>query len=424
MEGVSGMSMVVVGALAGIAVALAAAVYAVIRRKNIHIWLPAYIKQCLTPRPRVRGPRHVLFCFVDHFEPQWRRPPFATAMQRVETWAQRYPALARAHRDADGYHPSHTFFFPEEEYHPAYLDALTGICRQGLGEIEIHLHHDHDTADGFRAKLERFKEILDEHDALPRDAQGRGRYAFIHGNWCLDNAKPDGRWCGVNNEIDILAKTGCYADFTLPAAPDPAQTRQINSIYYAVDDPEKPKSHDRGVRARVGGGQAGQLMLIQGVLGLNWKRRAHGIFPRIENSDISLRNPPLPARVDQWVNTGVGVVGRPEWVFIKVHTHGASEADFETLLGEPMDAMFSYLETRYNDGRDYVLHYVSAREMYNIARAAEDGKRGNPHEYRDYEIRRPQYRLAQRPAYANVVTLPLRAGKDSAAVVEGPAKMS
>lgn len=403
------MNMEVAVAVAAIvAVASIAGFYAVLRKKNLHIWLPAYIRQGLRPRARAAGPRHVLFCFVDHFEPQWRRPPFATALKRVETWVERYPHLARAHRDADGRHPSHSFFFPEEEYHPAYLDLLSGLCRDGFGELEVHLHHDHDTAAGFREKLERFKDVLAQHDALPRDAHGKGRYAFVHGNWCLDNAKPDGRWCGVNNEIEILAETGCYADFTLPAAPDPAQTRQINSIYYAVDDPNRPKSHDRGERARAGSGRRGDLMLIQGPLGLNWKRRSRGVFPRIENGDICAGNPPSAERVDMWVKTGIGVVGRPEWVFVKVHTHGACEPDFDTLLGRPVDEMFSYLERRYNDGHDYVLHYVSAREMYNIARAAEDGHTGDPHLYRDYEIKRPRYQAAARRGAVMGKVVPLR----------------
>ncbi len=61
----------------------------------------------------------------------------------------------------------------------------------------------------------------------------------------------------------------------------------------------------------------------------------------------------------------------------------------DTLLDAPVDSMFEYLESRYNDGENYVLHYVSAREMYNIAKAAEAGETGNPHNYRDYEIPRP-----------------------------------
>ena len=62
--------------------------------------------------------------------------------------------------------------------------------------------------------------------------------------------------------------------------------------------------------------------------------------------------------------------------------HGSS-------LGAEADAMHSYLETAYNDGRDYVLHYVTAREMYNIVKAAEAGKSGNPAAYRDYELAPP-----------------------------------
>ena len=47
------------------------------------------------------------------------------------------------------------------------------------------------------------------HDALPRDpVTGQPRWAFIHGNWALDNAHPDGTGCGVNNELIILREEG------------------------------------------------------------------------------------------------------------------------------------------------------------------------------------------------------------------------
>jgi hypothetical protein len=55
--------------------------------------------------------------------------------------------------------------------------------------------------------------------------------------------------------------------------------------------------------------------------------------------------------------------------------------------------LFSYLEDRYNDGKDYVLHYVNSREMYNIIKAAEEGKQGNPNNYRDYFLPRPQFKV-------------------------------
>lgn len=372
---------------------LLAAGAAIVRRKNLHLWLPTYLRRRLARRAPVAGTRHVLFCFVDHFEPEWRRPPFEVSRARVQRWIEQYPRLVRGHLDADGRPPVHTFFFPEEEYRREYIEMLVRLCREGLGEIEVHLHHDRDTSDGLRRKLASFKQRLRAHDCLAYDARGSDRFAFIHGNWCLDNSRPDGRWCGVNDELQVLAECGCYADFTLPAAPDPAQTREINTIYYATDDPRKPKSHDRGTPVRVGGQAHGDLMLIQGVLTLNWRRRSKRIFPRIENSELSAGNPPTPERVNLWVREGVSVVGRPEWVFVKVHAHGAGEAEAEALLGPAVDAMFADLERRYNDGTSCRLHYVSAREMYNIARAAEDGRAGDPNAYRDYEIRRPAYGL-------------------------------
>ena len=50
------------------------------------------------------------------------------------------------------------------------------------------------------------------------------------------------------------------------------------------------------------------------------------------------------------------------------------------------------LSKEYNDGENYILHYVSAREMYNIAKAAEAGKNGNPNEYRDFILAKPTFK--------------------------------
>jgi len=94
--------------------------------------------------------------------------------------------------------------------------------------------------------------------------------------------------------------------------------------------------------------------------------------------------------VDAWVKTAVHVEGRPDWVFVKVHTHGTQEHDMDTLLGEPVEAMHAYLEDRYNDGERHVLHYVTAREAYNIVKAAEAGLQGDPGQYRDHVLPPPR----------------------------------
>lgn len=377
-----------------------------LRRRNVGIWWHDYRRHLraqakLSPHKR---PTHVMFCFVDHFEPRWGKADYAAEVRRVARWVQGYPKLCRGHRDADGRYPQHSFFFPSEEYRPEHIDSLAGLCAAGFGEIEVHLHHDNDTDQGLRANLGEFlTRLVDHHDALPLDtATGKPLWSFIHGNWALDNSRPDGRWCGVNNELQILRDMGCYADFTLPSAPSDTQTSTVNSIYYAFDNPAKPKSHDAGEPVRVGGKQQGDLMIIQGPLSLRWKFRGLMPMPSIENGDIRADNPPSAARVDAWIKTGVHVTGKPEWVFVKVHTHGTQDRDMEALLGTPVDRMFEYLEQRYNDGKRHHLHYVTAREMYNIARAAEAGKTGDPGKYRDFIIPRPGYRARESVAVAAV----------------------
>ena len=366
----------------------AAAVVLECRRKNMQIWLGSWLKQ---KRPKTNGPVHVMFSFVDHFEPQWGRPTYEVEVERVRQWREGYKALAGRHRDADGVHPQHTFFYPEEEYRPEHLDQVADLCREGFGEIEVHLHHDNDTEAGLREKIERFVKVLHErHGALPVDpATGRVVFGFIHGNWCLDNSRHDGRWCGVNNELEVLADLGCYADFTLPSAPSETQTRKVNSIYYATDDPLRPKSHNDGRDLARGKGVEGDLLIMQGPLALNWKNRRWGLLPRIENADVRASYPPTDDRVDLWVRQHIHVHGQPNWIFVKVHTHGTQDRDIAALLGQPVEDMFRRLETVYNDGRNHVLHYVNSREMFNIAKAAEAGMEGDPNRYRDYLLPKP-----------------------------------
>jgi hypothetical protein len=383
--------------IAPLIASLAAAIGMVVRDlrgRNMHLWLGAYLRR--KRRPAVEGPTHVMFCFVDHFEPMHGHVDIDRQRARVDTWCHGYRELAGRHRDADGRPPQHCFFYPEEEYLEEHLDKITALCADGFGEIEVHLHHDNDNEPNFRDTIGRFKHLLNErHGALARHPDtGEIMFGFIHGNWCLDNSRPDGRWCGLNNELILLRELGCYADFTMPSAPSDTQTAIINSIYYATDDPTQPKSHDAGVPVTVGGSPVGDLLLVQGPIGLNWRDRRKGVIPRVENADIRANYPPTPGRVDGWVDTGIHVDGRPEWIFIKIHTHGAPEKDAAVVLGPAVDEMFSHLETAYNDGERFVLHYVTARETYNIIKAAEAGKTGNPNQYRDFVLPPPQHRVA------------------------------
>lgn len=364
-----------------------------VREKYMHLWLPGFLRHTLATAAerftqRVDGPRHLLFALCDHYEPLWGPAEEAVGNTRVQAWLDHYPKMTAPFRDADGFAPRHSFFFPGEEYRPFFLESLADLARQGLGEVELHLHHDNDTAENLRRTILEYLATYAEHGHLSRDPDGRLRYAFIHGNWCLCNARADGAECGVDEELPILWETGCYADFTFPAAPDESQPRIVNQIYWPLGDLARRRAYDDIFeRARVGHVKRDRMLFIEGPLALTLKR---GKMPiRLENSHITGVDPGTPPRVKTWVDQRIHVQGRPEWLFVKVHTHAAPEKVATSYLAEGGEQLHRELTSRYNDGRDWMLHYVTAREMYNIAIAAMEGKSGNPADYRDYLLPPP-----------------------------------
>ena len=351
--------------------------------KALDIWLPAYLRH---PKPQpVKGMTHILLAFCDHFEP-FNLASYEEGVSRVEEWQARFPRF-QEFRDSGGAPPKHTFFYPIEQYKPEIVERIACICRETQCEVEVHLHHDKDSAEGTRAALERGKEDFLRHGLLSHDASGATRFGFIHGNWALDDSHPQGKQCGVRHELRILKEAGCYADFTLPSAPGRTQTRIVNSLYYATST-DRSKSHDTGTPARVGNKPSGDLLLVQGPLGLNWRWRKLGLFPRIENGDLTGNNPPTLNRLKLWLDLQIQVQDRPEWVFVKLHTHGAPPANRRMLLGEPMRQFHTALARFVSEQPDrFAFHYVTAREMVNILHAAEDGLTGSPAAYRDYQLR-------------------------------------
>lgn len=366
-----------------------------VREKNLGRWTGGYARwlaRSAVPRARVAldsrsGPRHLLFSFCDHYEPLWRNVDAKQGWERVRAWLEGYPALVAGFRDADGHSPRHSFFFPGEQYAPEYLDALATLARRGLGEVELHLHHDGDTAETLRRSIDDYLRLFAGHGHFSRDPNGRIRYAFIHGNWCLANARDDGRKCGVSEEIPLLFDSGCYADFTFPAAPDESQPAIVNQIYWPEGDLSRKRAYEQGTPARVGEKRDDRILMIEGPL--SFALRPGKLSPRIENAAITADDPGTPARIRTWVRQAIGVTGRPEWVFVKVHTHGAPERQAASLLGDGGRMLHQELTTRYNDGQRWRLHYLTAREMYNVAIAAMDGRSGDPNDYRDYVLPPP-----------------------------------
>jgi hypothetical protein len=346
--------------------------YRIVSRKYYY-WLPGYVSWALAPRETAAGPVHVLFLCADHYEP-------GTRFGMVQRWLDEYPKLAARHRDACGRGVQHTWFYPGEQRIDRNLQALGTLVAAGYGEVELHLHHSHDTLGTARKRYQDAIAWFQRFGFL-KGADGATHFAFIHGVWSLDNSR-GAQYCGVNRELELLRQLGCFADYTFPSLYQVAQPTMVNRIYEATDD-DRPKSYDRGVPLQVGVRPSGDLLIFEGPLVL-----APALDPRlfavVDDGEIHPAVPAGPKRVDYWMRSRIHVNGRPEWQFVKVHGHGVeTNDDSDEWLGPHFDAALAHLERAYNDGTRYVLHYVTAREAYNVARAAADGKSGDPCQYYD-----------------------------------------
>lgn len=369
--------------------------------KGMDHWLPGYVhwaRSVDAARAAAGGgPIHVMFITVDHFEPGSDTP-------RLREWARGYARLAARHHDSEGLPPRHTWFYPAEQFRGDQMAILSDMCRAGYGEVELHLHHGYDTSESLRAKLRRAERDFGTAGALVTGRPARTAFAFVHGNMSLDNSRGD-YFCGVNNEISLLQAEGCFADFMFPSLERRSQPRMVNRLYYAVDDPRRPGSYLAGGPEMEVGRKHSGLLIFQGPLVIDFSNWSHVLYPAIDIASLDPGQPPTPHRVDTWIGARVHVLGRPQWLFVKTFAHGAKRAAWSNVLGEDADSMFSYLESRYNDGHNYVLHYVTAREAYNIAKAAEAGKSGNPARYRDYAVR-PYPNSRRRPQTAAAASKP------------------
>ncbi len=248
--------------------------------------------------------------------------------------------MADGWRDGDGHPFRHTYFYPAECYNKTLIEQLADHCRSGWGEIEIHLHHGvtaPDTPENTRRTLVEFRDVLVRHGCLSRmEGHELPRYAFVHGNWALANSDR-GRCCGVDEEMQILAETGCFADLTLPSAPHPPQVKKINSLYECSGPLDRRAPHRQGRDLRCGHPPARFPLIIQGPLMLHFSRKRRGWpFLQIENGALTTANPPTLSRLHLWRKAQITVMGRPAWLFIKFHCHGMNPRDRDCLLGEPM----------------------------------------------------------------------------------------
>lgn len=338
--------------------------------------------------------KRVIITIADHFEPAWSAGGDLGLTDQIRH-LKRYHRMARdigdAVRDVDGTKFRHTNFYPAEQYHPEILAFLAEMQAEGLGETEVHLHHGvdkPDTAENLKRTLIEFRDALAERHRLLSRMNGEGdpMYAFVHGNLALANSC-GGRFCGVDNEMEILRETGCYADMTLPSAPDQSQVSVTNQIYECALPLHQPAPHRRGRRFSVNGNEAQLPLIFTGPLVFNWRRMIRGIpVPRIDDGALTANQKLDAARFDRWLSANVTVSGKSDWVFVKLYCHGFFDHDQSACIGEDAKRFFSDMIEAGEKSGAYTVHFASARETFNIATAAAEGLEGNPNSFRDHRL--------------------------------------
>jgi hypothetical protein len=362
------------------------------------------------------APKHLIFVVANHFEPAWSENGFLnldTQRRRLDDWYLKARKIGEAVRDSDGTKFRHTNFYPAEQYERGLLETMAAMERENLGETEIHLHHGvekPDTAENTRRVLTEFRDCLaQEHKSLSRlENEIMPRYAFVHGNLALANSA-NGKFCGVDSEMQILQDTGCYADLTLPSAPDETQVPKLNSIYEAAGDFTKRAPHRTGKDLRVGSAIQRLPIILPGALVFNWNRKIKNIpVPRLDDGALAANQSLDSARLSRWTNARISVAGKPEWVFIKLYCHGFFDRDQDSCIGDRARRFFSEAVENGERTGTYKTHFATAREAFNIISAATDGKQGTPNDFRDYRlkaIRKIQNsKLKMQNAVSNVAT--------------------
>ncbi len=324
---------------------------------------------------------HVIVLIVDHFEPSRREG--ALGVRKVRDWCEKYEEIAILHTDSDGRFSQHTWFYRYDYPNYECIRILSEYAYKGFGEIEFHLHHGYDTPETFSKKINQGVTWFSKVGAMiSAEDKPQMRFGYIAGNWALDNGRRNAVYSGVNSELSILGEAGCYADFTFPAIGYNSQPRKVNSIYYAKDTP-LPKSYNTGIDVKVGRLPSGDLMIFQGPVYIDWNRKY------TESAAFESFALYRSERIDNWIRAGIHVVERPEWIFIKLHTHGMQSRD--VFLSDQLNTMLYDLESRFKKP-PFHLHYVTSREAYNIVKAAEAGKTGDPNNFRDFTIPQPANR--------------------------------
>ena len=110
--------------------------------RHAEIWFLPYLKDRVRNILRPRKPRRAWIAITDHYEPLGMGASTQTALGRVARWRDLFNVLAE-------------------------------IVSLGVGDVEVHLHHDHEQRDPFIRKVTEYCRRLTNDHGLLRQQDGR-----------------------------------------------------------------------------------------------------------------------------------------------------------------------------------------------------------------------------------------------------------
>lgn len=338
------------------------------------VWFPAYVQQTLLGGTSSDEIEHLMFVVADHYEPGFEQDEAVVAN---EAWLADYQKAVTGKLDSYGNRFVYNWFYPFDQRNDAVLKRLQDEVVRGTGEVEFHWHKPCLSAEEYDVQLTEAVNWFQSVGTFQAHDDAVARFAFIAGNWDLDNGRGTG--CGVNDEISQLRRAGGYMDMTYSTLGSPAQpSKMINQLYY-VQDSQGARSYEQGTRVSVGGKTPEDpFLMFQGPLSFHWDLSFE--YGALESYAL-----PSLKRIQRWIDSHIHVEGKPEWSFVKLYSHGIQSPD---IVKHHLGPMLEQLKAE-AERRNIKLHYVSAREAYNIVRAAEAGLEGDPELYRDYVYASP-----------------------------------
>ncbi|MFH1894272.1 MAG: hypothetical protein ABIK83_16500 [Candidatus Zixiibacteriota bacterium] len=260
------------------------------------------------------------------------------------------------------------------------LKLLSDFCKSGLGEVEYLLRSEFDTA------FDAGQMLDDDLDIL----KSFGWAKTVDSEVCFTVLRERPVSLRLDREIcsslSQLAAQGCYFDLSESDRHSTSRLTSVNSIYLVstrLDDAGLYSDKCELVAGKLG---RGRLLVIDSPLLIDWSDWRDVYVPFVDDGKLTPGILADSRRVNSWIRADVHVTGQPNWIFVKLVIDSLLNVEPASHLIASIDRMLEYLQRLPNDGQ-YRVHFVTAREMYNIARAAEAGMSGNADDFRDYLIK-------------------------------------